>query len=132
MNPVALEPIGATDESAIGPPGGNTEAGISDAPRKPIKTYCIDVYEDETYGLRVESPGDAMPAEGEDASLTPAPVEGDGGMEGGASLGDNLTAVAVCQAFVAAEKARLSGGDSQEQDGMDQGFAGQGGGAIHG
>lgn len=134
MNPVAMEPIGTMGGSEIGPPGGNAEAGISGEGRNPIRTYCIEAYEDGTYRVQIESSGAGMPdgAEGEEASLAPAPVEGEGDETGEQSLGEGLTAVEACKAFIAAEKARLSGGESQEQDTMDQGFAGQGGGAVHG
>jgi hypothetical protein len=129
-----MQPIGGMDQGENVDPGANAEAENPVGERKIVKSYCIDAYEDGTYSVSAEGTETEGPAEGEDASAAPAPAEGGENevSEGGQSLGEKLTAVDACKAFITAEKSRLSGGESDAQGNMDDGFQAQGGGAVHG
>lgn len=129
MNPVAMEPVGAMDGGANGPPEGNADAANSAEAPKPVLTYCLAVDEKGTYSVQIEHEAAGESAEGEGASADQA--EGGEAAEGNESLGDGLSLAESLQKIMQAEKSRLSGG-SQEQGNMDAGFQGQGGGAVHG
>ena len=137
MNPVAMEPIGGAGqgmgEGASADPGANMEAENSAEPAETAGfKYCI-VPMGDTYSVYTETEADGS-AEGEEASAAPVPAEGgeSEGHEGEKSLGEGLSLVDAMKAILTAEKSRLSGGESDAQGNMDDGFQAQGGGAVHG
>lgn len=134
MNPVAMQPIGGMGEGANVDPGANAEA---ENPGEPANTagltYCITPDAKGSYSVSIEKEINGQ-AEGEDASAAPAPTEGgeNEASEGEKSLGEGLSLVDAVKAIITAEKSRLSGGESDAQGNMDDGFQAQGGGAVHG